>query len=144
MLYSVRSAEGGLFTEYEREGAMIGRDDRQGLGRRGEELAAQQLAAKGYQIVARNWRCETGEVDLVAREGECLVLVEVRTRRGRSMGSPEESITAAKQARLIALGEAYVQENDWRGDWRIDVVAIEMGRQGRVLRIDHYENAVTG
>ena len=123
---------------------MIGRDDRQGLGRRGEELAAQQLAAKGYQILARNWRCETGELDLVAREGECLVLVEVRTRRGRSMGSPEESITAAKQARLIALGEAYVQENDWRGDWRIDVVAIEMGRQGRVLRIDHYENAVTG
>ena len=123
---------------------MIGRDDRQGLGRRGEELAAQQLAAKGYQILARNWRCETGELDLVAREGECLVLVEVRTRRGRSMGSPEESITAAKQARLISLGEAYVQENDWRGDWRIDVVAIEMGRQGRVLRIDHYENAVTG
>ena len=144
MLYSVRSAESGLVTENEGEGAMIGRDDRQGLGRRGEELAAQQLAAKGYQILARNWRCETGELDLVAREGECLVLVEVRTRRGRSMGSPEESITAAKQARLIALGEAYVQENDWRGDWRIDVVAIEMGRQGRVLRIDHYENAVTG
>jgi putative endonuclease len=123
---------------------MIGRDDRQGLGRRGEDLAARQLGAKGYQIVAQNWRCETGELDLVAREGECLVLVEVRTRRGRSMGSPEESITAAKQARLIALGEAYVQENDWGGDWRIDVVAIEMDRQGRVLRVDHYENAVTG
>ena len=123
---------------------MTGRDDRQGLGRRGEELAARQLQAKGYQIVSQNWRCETGELDLVAQEGECLVLVEVRTRRGRSMGSPEESITAAKQARLIALGEAYVQENDWGGDWRIDVVAIEMDKQGRVLRADHYENAVTG
>ena len=123
---------------------MSAQDDRQGLGRRGEELAARQLEAKGYQIVAQNWRCETGELDLVAREGECLVLIEVRTRRGRSMGSPEESITAAKQARLIALGEAYVQESDWAGDWRIDVVAIEMDRRGRVLRVDHYENAVTG
>lgn len=123
---------------------MSGPGGRHALGRRGEELAASHLAAKGYQIVAQNWRCETGELDLVAREGQCLVLIEVRTRRGRSMGSPEESITAAKQARLIALGEAYVQENDWDGDWRIDAVAIEMDRQGRVLRVDHYENAITG
>lgn len=123
---------------------MTAQDDRQGLGRRGEELAAQQLAAKGLHIVTHNWRCEIGELDLVARDGECLVLVEVRTRRGRSMGSPEESITATKQARLIALGETYVQENDWAGDWRIDVVAIEMDRRGRLLRMDHYENAITG
>lgn len=123
---------------------MTGQDDRQGLGRRGEELAARQLAAKGYEIVARNWRCKTGELDLVAREGECLVLVEVRTRRGRAMGSPEGSITATKQARLIALSEAYVQENGWDGDWRIDVVAIEMDGRGRLLRVDHYENAITG
>ena len=123
---------------------MSTQDDRRGLGRRGEELAARQLAAKGYQIVEQNWRCEAGELDLVAREGECLVLIEVRARRGRSMGSPEESITMAKQARLIALGEAYVQEHDWAGHWRIDVVAIEMDRRGRLLRVDHYENAVTG
>ena len=123
---------------------MTGQDDRRGLGRRGEELAARQLAAKGYEIVVRNWRCETGELDLVARDGECLVLVEVRTRRGRAMGSPEGSITATKQARLIALSEAYVQENGWDGDWRIDVVAIEMDGRGRLLRVDHYENAITG
>jgi putative endonuclease len=123
---------------------LTGQDDRRGLGRRGEELAARQLAAKGYEIVARNWRCETGELDLVARDGECLVLVEVRTRRGRAMGSPEGSITATKQARLIALSEAYVQENGWDGDWRIDVVAIEMDGRGRLLRVDHYENAITG
>lgn len=123
---------------------MTGQDDRRGLGRRGEELAARQLAAKGYEIVARNWRCKTGELDLVARDGECLVLVEVRTRRGRAMGSPEGSITATKQARLIALSEAYVQENGWDGDWRIDVVAIEMDGRGRLLRVDHYENAITG
>jgi putative endonuclease len=118
--------------------------DRQGLGRRGEELAARHLLAKGYRIIARNWRCETGELDLVTEDGACLTFVEVRTRRGRALGSPEESITSAKQARLITLAEAYVQAHDCPGDWRIDVVAIEMDRRGRLLRLDHYENAVTG
>ena len=123
---------------------MTRRDSRRGLGQRGEELAARHLIANGYEMVARNWRCEVGEVDLVVQDGECLALVEVRTRRGRSMGSPEESITASKQARLIALGEAYVQAHEWEGDWRIDVVAVEMEPGGRLLRVDHYENAVTG
>ncbi len=123
---------------------MTSRDDRQGLGRRGEALAAQHLAAEGYEIVARNWRCEHGELDLVARDGDCLAFVEVRARRGRRMGTPEESITAAKQAKLVELAWAYVQARDWPGAWRIDVVAVEMDRRGRLLRVDHYENAVTG
>jgi putative endonuclease len=120
------------------------RGNRQRLGRRGEDLAARLLASKGYQIVARNWRCKVGELDLVAKDGDCLAFVEVRTRRGRVMGSPEESITAAKQARLIDLAQAYVQAEEWFGPWRIDVVAIEMDRRGRLLRMEHYENAVTG
>jgi putative endonuclease len=120
------------------------RNDRRGLGRRGEELAARYLADRGYEILARNWRCEVGELDLVALDESCLTFVEVRTRRGRALGSPEESITAAKQARLASLAEAYVQARDWPGDWRIDVVAIEMDIRGRLLRVDHYENAVTG
>ena len=119
-------------------------DDRRGLGRRGEDLAARHLTGQGYEIVARNWRCAEGELDLVTRDGDCLAMVEVRTRRGRTMGTPEESITAAKQARLILLGQAYVQAQEWTGDWRIDIVAVEMDRRGRMLRIDHYENAVTG
>lgn len=120
------------------------RDNRRGLGRHGEDLAARHLAARGYDIIARNWRCEVGEIDLVARDGAGLVFVEVRTRRGRALGSPEESITAAKQARLIDLAEAYVQAEHWDGSWRIDVVAVEMDRRGRLLRVDHYENAITG
>jgi putative endonuclease len=123
---------------------LTARDDRQGLGRRGERLAADHLADKGYEILARNWRCESGELDLVARDGNCLAMVEVRTRRGQKLGTPEDSVTVAKQARLITLGQAYIQENGWLGDWRIDVVAIEMDRRGRLLRLEHYENAVTG
>jgi putative endonuclease len=122
----------------------LSRDDRVGLGKRGEELAAQRLAARGYEIVTRNWRCESGELDLVAKIGDELAIVEVRTRRGSALGTPEESITPKKQAKLIELAEAYVQVTDWRGNWRIDVVAVEMDRRGRLLRVDHYENAVTG
>lgn len=123
---------------------MAARDYRQGLGRRGEELAARLLVDKGYQLLDRNWRCDVGELDLVAQDGDCLAFVEVRTRRGRAMGSPEASITAAKQARLIDLSEAYVQAHDWPGHWRIDVVAVEIDAGGRLLRVEHYENAVTG
>ena len=126
------------------ERSLTGRDDRRGLGRRGEELAAQRFAAEGYEIVARNWRCEVGEVDLVIQDGDDLAIVEVRTRRGQALGTPEESITPNKQARLIALGEAFVQAVDWAGNWRIDVVAVEMDPRGRLLRVDHYENAITG
>lgn len=114
------------------------------MGRRGEDLAAEHLAARGCEIVTRNWRCEYGEIDLVVRDSDCLAFVEVRTRRGRVFGTPEESITAAKQAKLVELAWTYVQEHDWPGDWRIDVVAVELDRRGRVLRMDHYENAVTG
>ena len=121
-----------------------GADGRSGLGAVGEELAARRLTAAGYEIVTRNWRCQAGELDLVARQGDCLVLVEVRTRRGKALGPPEESITPAKQARLVTLAETYVQTVDWPGDWRIDVVAVELDRSGRLLRVDHYENAVTG
>lgn len=117
---------------------------RRGLGALGERLAARHLAAAGYEILARNWRCSIGELDLVARQDDCLVVVEVRTRRGDSLGSPEESLTRTKQARLIVLAEAYVQAAKWPGTWRIDVIAIEMDQAGCLRRVDHYENAVTG
>ncbi len=77
------------------------------LGALGERLAAAHLESKGYRILHRNWRCREGEVDLVAERDGCLVFVEVRTRRGEAHGSPEESVTAAKAARLLAVAEAF-------------------------------------
>lgn len=123
---------------------MSGHDHRVALGRWGEDVAARHLVAKGYEITDRNWRCESGELDLVALDGDCLVVVEVRTRRGQALGTPEESVTPAKQARLITLADAYVQAHDWPGYWRLDVIAVEVDRAGRLLRVDHYENAITG
>lgn len=118
-------------------------DSRQQLGRAGEQMAADLLAGKGYQIVARNWRSgRSGEIDLVAQDGPCLVIVEVRTRRGQQFGSAEESVTPAKQARLVVLAEAYSAAANWQGPLRIDVVAIAFSDDGRLLETRHIVDAV--
>lgn len=114
------------------------------LGRRGEAIAAAHLEAAGYRIVARNYRCPVGEVDLVAEDAGCLVFVEVRTRRGDLWGTPEESVTPGKQARLARVAEHYLSEHEANDiDWRIDVVAVEVDGQGRVRRVEVVRDAVS-
>lgn len=115
---------------------------RKALGRLGEELAARALAKQGYRIRERNWRCPAGELDIVAEDGGVLAFVEVKARRGRGFGMPEEAVTPAKQAKLIELAVTYVQESEWLGDWRIDVVAVELTPDGRLLRVEVIKNAV--
>jgi putative endonuclease len=116
---------------------------RRALGRRGEDLAAQVLLARGYDIVERNWRCRAGEVDLIAEHQGVRVFVEVRTRRGRAFGTPEESITPKKRARMIEVAITYLSEHGLDNvDWRIDVVAIEVGRNGQARRVTVIPNAV--
>ena len=118
-------------------------DQRQAVGQRGEAYAAQFLTARGYTIRARNWRCAVGELDLVAERDGVLVFVEVRTRHGDRLGTPEESITPAKRAKLIAAAQTYLDEHDAADrDWRIDVVAIEIGARGEVKRCEVIENAI--
>ena len=120
-------------------------DPRRGLGLRGEALAVEELTRCGYTILNRNWRCQAGEIDVIAEHDGWLVFVEVRARRGQSLGTPEASITPAKQARLIQVAECYLDETGAGDiDWRIDVVAIEFSRSGKLERVDVYENAVTG
>jgi putative endonuclease len=120
-------------------------DPRRGLGRRGEELAAAALTRRGYTIRQRNWHCADGEADIVAEHDGWLVFVEVRTRRGRDLGSPEASITPAKRARMIRVAQNYLAELEpGEVDWRIDVVAVELTPGGKLVRVDVYENAVTG
>jgi putative endonuclease len=118
---------------------------RKRLGRWGEGVAASHLEAAGYAIVERNWRCAAGEIDLVARDRETVVFVEVKTRRGRAFGAPEEALTPRKAQKLMALGAQYVYERAL-GDvnWRIDLVAVELDERGVFLRCDHITNAVLG
>jgi putative endonuclease len=83
-------------------------DERLQLGRLGEELAATLLEAAGLRVVARNWRCREGEIDLVAAGPGTLVFCKVKTRRGNAYGSPAAAVTTAKQARLRRLAAAYL------------------------------------
>ncbi len=115
---------------------------RRDLGAFGERVAAAHLEAKGYRIRARNFRCREGEIDIVAEDGDCLVFVEVRTRRGDAFGTPAESVTAAKERRLLTVAKAYLQEHpDVPANQRIDVVGVELSR-GRLLAVQHIEGAI--
>ncbi len=119
--------------------------DRSRLGSRGERLAQEHLGNAGYQIVETNYRCQWGEVDIIARDDDFLVFVEVRTRRGTSFGTPEESITKEKAQRLIATAETYLDEHQASAaQWRIDFISVEMDHQGRLKPLRHIKNAVEG
>jgi putative endonuclease len=114
------------------------------LGDFGEQVAAAYLARQGCVEVARKWRCSSGEIDLVVRDRGMLVFVEVRTRRGDGAGTAEESVGPAKRARLAALAYAYLEAAGAPDDtpWRIDVVAVDVDRAGRIARINHIRHAV--
>jgi putative endonuclease len=118
---------------------------KQGLGRAGEQLARRALESRGMVIVQANYRCAAGEMDLIARAADEWVFVEVKTRRGNRFGSPEEAITRRKQIRLAKVAESFLLEHAL-GDaaWRIDVVAVEMDRRGKLVRLEVIEHAVSG
>jgi putative endonuclease len=119
-------------------------DQRKEVGDLGERIAAQHLKGLGYEILETNFRSREGEIDIIARKGEFLVFVEVRTRRSSSFGTPEESVTPQKKERLITLAQAYMEgRDDLPASWRIDVVAIELGREGKVSRLEIIENAIS-
>ena len=85
-------------------------DDRRALGARGEDAVAGWYRARGCEVVARNWRCREGEVDLVVRCGRTLVFCEVKTRRSDAFGAPAEAVTRAKQVRLRRLAAAFLAQ----------------------------------
>jgi putative endonuclease len=117
-------------------------DERVRLGRFGERLAAAHLEAKGYAILDRNFRCREGEIDIIAQNDGCLVFVEVRTRRGDAMGTALESITPLKCARLVAAADAYCEQHpEAVPERRVDVIAVDLTPGGRLLRVEHFENA---
>jgi putative endonuclease len=112
------------------------------LARLGERLAVQALEQAGIRVLARNWRCPLGEIDIVGREGDVLVVVEVKTRRGRQAGTPEQGVDAHKQARLCTLAQTYAEGIGWEGAVRIDVIGIELDARGHLLRVSHWREAV--
>lgn len=110
------------------------------LGRYGETLAARRLTQAGMTVLARNWRCgRTGEIDIVARDGDCLVFCEVKTRRSERFGGPVEAVHSHKAVRLRRLAVAWLRAHDARAPRiRIDVIGILRPRSGPVL-VRHVE-----
>jgi putative endonuclease len=122
---------------------LSGKMKRRDVGILGEKLARDFLGKNGYHILETNYRCPQGEIDIIARHKDTLVFVEVRTKRSRQFGSPEESITPAKMERLRALSAHYWQNHDNLPQlWRIDVIAVELDRNQKVSRIELIENAI--
>ncbi len=117
---------------------------RKNLGDSAERVAALYLEEHGLKILARNVRTRAGEIDLIAQDGEEIAFVEVKARRGTAYGAPEEAITPRKQIQLVNLGEAFMaQQAEFAGrPWRIDVVAIQLDRAGKVIRLNHIKHAV--
>jgi putative endonuclease len=116
---------------------------RRDTGILGEKLAKEFLKKRGYRIRETNYRCHEGEIDIVARDKDCLVFVEVRTKTSLEFGHPEESITSAKRQRMRATAYQYCQNHhDLPPQWRIDVVAIELDSNGKPSRLELIENAV--
>lgn len=107
------------------------------LGQSGEQVAADYLEDRGIRVIDSNWRCSSGEIDIVALDGQELVIVEVKTRRSRRYGDPLEAITRAKLLRLRTLAVLWAREhNRVIGSLRIDAVGIIMDR-AHEPSIDH-------
>ena len=99
---------------------------RQRLGRAGEDLAAEHLRGLGYEVLARNFRCRRGEIDLVCRRDGEVSLVEVKTRAGAGHGTPAEAIDAGKQRAMAGTVAEYRAASGWRGPIRFRLVAISV------------------
>ena len=117
-------------------------DIRQALGRWGEDLAAAYLQQHGMIILERNFRGKRGEVDIIARDGNDLVFVEVKTRSSCAFGTPQEAVDRRKQQQIIHLAEIYLQRHPSRLQPRFDVVAVTAAPHAEPF-VEHLPNAFT-
>lgn len=111
------------------------------LGKRGEDAAARYLELIGYEVLERNWTCPAGEADIIARDGQAVVFIEVKTRRGIQRGFPEEAVTAEKRQRYEKISAFFLRKYDETDiPVRFDVIALLVISEDRAL-IKHYINA---
>jgi putative endonuclease len=115
--------------------------DRISLGKSGEDCACRELERRGYAILARRYRSRFGEIDIVARQGETVVFVEVKARTSGRYGEPAEAVTLHKQVKVTAIAEEYLARNRLRRvPCRFDVVAISLGPGGQPV-VEVFQNA---
>lgn len=112
----------------------------QRIGKWGEQVAAEYLASHGCEVIGQNVRTPYGEIDVVAKQGDITLFVEVKTRTTNKMGLPEDSITVRKREHMIACAEHYAAEHEI-DYWQIDVISIE-GKPGSTPKVTYFENAI--
>jgi len=113
------------------------------LGSRGEDAAAAYAERIGMTVIERNWRSGRGEIDIIALDGDALVFIEVKTRRSRRAGTPEEAVSQAKQLRLSRLASTYLTTSGIEPRTvRFDVIAIDVLAEDRAL-LRHHRSAFT-
>ncbi len=115
--------------------------NRKELGKLGEELAERHLRQKGYRTLERNFRTRYGEIDLVMKDGEYLVFVEVKSRRSLVCGEPHEAIDGRKKDQLLKMAEEYLERNPFGGDLRFDGVSVYFS-PGAAEQILHWEDII--
>jgi putative endonuclease len=115
--------------------------DRRELASRGEDAAAAFLERVGMTVIERNWRCQAGEADIIALDGDDLVIVEVKTRRSTRAGTPEEAVTPAKQQRIVRIARTYASHAGLTPQRvRFDVVTLRVLSDDRAL-LRHLKDA---
>jgi putative endonuclease len=115
--------------------------DRISLGKAGEDCACRELERRGYAVLARRYRTRLGEIDIVAKDRETIVFVEVKARTSARYGAPAEAVTLHKQARVAAIAEDYLARYHLRhARCRFDVVAISFGQRGQTV-VEVFTNA---
>lgn len=111
-------------------------------GKIGEEIAKKYLEEKGYKIIEQNYKTKYAEIDLVAKKGNELIFVEVRTKKGENFGTPEETINSKKKRKLWGNAKAYTVWNKWQGPYRVDAICIILRYDNSIERLNHYENII--
>ena len=110
------------------------------LGRSGEELASSYLQAKGYEILARNYRFKRAEIDIIAQLGKLLVFIEVKTRGSDKHGFPEEFVSTKKVNLFLLAADEYIYQHNWQHDIRFDIISLTATPSGK-FSIHHVEDA---
>jgi putative endonuclease len=113
--------------------------DNKDFGKKGETLAAEYLKNKGYKILHSNWMWGHREIDIIAKQGEQLVIVEVKTRSTDYFELPQDAVTRKKQRLIVEAADAYIQKFDIDLDTRFDIISIIS--YGKVFKVEHIEDA---
>lgn len=113
--------------------------DKRTIGNRGEQLAAEYLVSKGFEVVARNYRHKHAEIDLIVQRDNWLIFVEVKTRSSADFGEPEDFVDAKKVNKMFEAADEYIYSTNWLGHVRLDIVSVKLGAQ---VQIEHFEDAI--